>query len=132
MRRGFTISEVLLALGVAALAILALAALSATVWRSSKFAKYTAYASGLAQQPIEKMKGDPAYLTSLLTGPDALRHYSQTASLETGRMTDFRVDLKVEPLTQPKDRYVRVVSRVSWVQEKVAREVVLETTQRQR
>lgn len=131
MKRGFTVSEVLVALGVASLAVLALAALTATVWRSSKFAKYTAYASGLAQQPIERLKGDPSYLTSLMTGPDELRHYTQEVSLEEGYKTFFIVDLKLQPVAQPADRYVRVVSKVSWVQEKVAREVVLETTQKQ-
>jgi len=131
MRRGFTVSEVLLALGVASLAVLALAALTASVWRASKFAKYTAYASGLAQQPIERLKGDPAYLNSLMTGPDELRHYTQEVSLEEGYTTYFIVDVKLQPLAQPKDRYVRVVSKVTWTQEKVAREVVLETTQRQ-
>ena len=131
MRRGFTVSEVLLALGVAAMAVLALAALTASVWRASKFAKYTAYASGLAQQPIERLKGDPAYLNSLMTGPDEVRHYTQEVSLEDGYTTYFIVDLKLQPLAQPKDRYVRVVSKVTWTQEKVAREVVLETTQRQ-
>lgn len=131
MKRGFTVSEVLLALGVASLAVLALAALTASVWRSAKFAKYTAYASGLAQQPIERLKGDPAYLSSLMSGPDSLRHYSQQASLEEGQSTEFRVDLTLQPLPQPTDRYVHVVSKVSWVQQKVAREVVLETTQRQ-
>lgn len=124
-------SEVLLALGVASLAVLALAALTASVWRASKFAKYTAYASGLAQQPIERLKGDPAYLNSLMTGPDELRHYTQEVSLEEGYTTYFIVDVKLQPLAQPKDRYVRVVSKVTWTQEKVAREVVLETTQRQ-
>ena len=131
MKRGFTVSEVLLALGVAAMAVLALAALTASVWRASKFAKYTAYASGLAQQPIERLKGDPAYLNSLMTGPDEVRHYTQEVSLEDGYTTYFIVDVKVQPLAQPKDRYVRVVSKVTWSQEKVAREVVLETTQRQ-
>ena len=131
MKRGFTVSEVLLALGVAAMAVLALAALTASVWRSSKLAKYTAYASGLAQQPIERLKGDPAYLNSLMTGPDEVRHYTQEVSLEDGYTTYFIVDLKLQPLAQPKDRYVRVVSKVTWTQEKVAREVVLETTQRQ-
>ena len=131
MRRGFTVSEVLLALGVASMAVLALAALTASVWRASKFAKYTAYASGLAQQPIERLKGDPAFLSSLMTGPDELRHYTQEVSLEEGYTTYFIVDLKLQPLAQPKDRYVRVVSKVTWSQEKVAREVVLETTQRQ-
>ncbi|MFN8606856.1 MAG: hypothetical protein U0931_04950 [Vulcanimicrobiota bacterium] len=131
MRRGFTVSEVLLALGVACLAVLALAGLSASVWRAAKFSKYSAYASGLAQQPIEKMKGDPDYLKILLTGPDSARHYIQTASLEEGQNTEFRVDLDVRPLAQPQDRYVRVVSKVSWTQQRVQREVVLETTQRQ-
>lgn len=131
MKRGFTVSEVLVALGVASLAVLALAALTATVWRASKFAKYSAYASGLAQQPIERLKGDPAYLSSLLSGPGSLRHYSQQASLEEGYQTEFHVDLNLQPLPQPKDRFVHVVSKVSWVQEKVSREVVLETTQRQ-
>ena len=132
MKRGFTVAEVLVSLGIASVAILSLAVLTASVWRAGKFAKYTAYASGLAQQPIEKMKGDPYYLKNLLTGPDSLHHYSEKVSLEEGRETEFQVSLTVTPLLQPKERYVRVVSKVSWIQERVARELVLETTQQQR
>lgn len=126
-RRAFTLSEMIIALALAAIAILTLASLTVQVWKTVRYAKYTAFASNLARQQLERLKGDPASLTLALTGPDSERDFSGDFEVDEGRAMHFDGRLTLQPLPPPRDRYVTVVARVSWVQEARDRQAVLES-----
>ncbi len=126
-KRGLTVAEVLIALALAAVAILGLASLTAAVWRAAKFSKYTAYASNLARQPIEQMKGDAAYFRTTMDGTAADRQFSKDFVVDEGQSVRFEGELTFTRLPAPQDRYVRVESKVTWVQQKTPRQVFLET-----
>jgi prepilin-type N-terminal cleavage/methylation domain-containing protein len=126
-KRGFSLSELLLAIAIAAIAILALATLTVSVWRAAKFAKYTAYASSLARQPLERLRGDRQYYRTLLTGPPSVRTFKDEFEVEEGIKVTFEGEITLRPLPPPRERYVRIVSRVRWVQQKTPREASLET-----
>lgn len=126
-RRGLTVSEVLIALALAAIAVLGLASLTAAVWRAAKFSKYTAYASNLARQPLEQMKGDAAYFRTTMDGPAEGRQFSKDFEVDEGQAVRFDVELTFTRLPAPQDRYVQVESKVKWVQQKTPRQVFLET-----
>lgn len=126
-KRAYTLTEILIAVAVAAVALLAMASLTVSVWRATKYAKYTAYASSLARQPLERMRGDASYFRSLYTGPPESRRFSEEFEAEEGKRVPFNGEITFSLLPPPRDRYVRIVSRVYWTQEGIAREAVLET-----
>lgn len=126
-RRAYSLAEILVAMAVAAIAILALAALSMSVWKAAKFGKYTAYASNLARQPVERMQGDPSYFRNTMVGPPQDRIFSRDFEVEQGQSVRFQGELTFTALPPPQERYVRVVSRVHWVQQRTPREAVIET-----
>ena len=126
-RRAFTLGEILIAIAVAAVAILVLASLAATVWKAAKYAKYTAYASNLARQQMERLRGDPSYFTSTMNGPATGRAYASDFDVDDGQPVRFQGELIFTLLPAPQDRYVNIVSRVTWTQENKHREAVLET-----
>jgi len=126
-RRAFSIAEVVIAIAVAAIAVLTLAALSASVWKAAKFAKYTAFASNLARQQLERLKGDPSLLVATLNGPPEGRIFGDNFDVEEGHLMRFEGELVMTPLPPPQDRYVRVTARVTWVQQKTPRQAVLES-----
>lgn len=126
-RRGYSLSEILIAIAVAAIAILGLATLTMSVWKSAKFGKFQAYASSLARQPLERMRGDQSYYRTLMDGPAAGRSFATDFEVDDGQPVRFEGELSFTRLAPPQDRYVRIISRVHWVQQKTNREVVLET-----
>lgn len=125
--RGFTLAEIIIAIAVAAIAIMTLATLTASVWKAAKFAKYTAFASNLGRQQLERLKGDPSLLVATLNGPPEGRIFSDTFEVDDGQPMEFQGELLMIPLPPPEDRYVRVTARVSWVQQKTPRQAVLES-----
>jgi prepilin-type N-terminal cleavage/methylation domain-containing protein len=127
IRRGFSLSEIIIAIALAAIAVVGLASLTVAVWKATKFAKYTAFASNLARQPLERMRGDSAFFNVTLRGPASERRFREEFEVDQGRTVPFEGELTFTPLAAPQDRYVRVTSRVFWVQQRVRREVVLET-----
>lgn len=125
--RGFTLAEIIIAIAVAAIAIMTLATLTASVWKAAKFAKYTAFASNLGRQQLERLKGDPSLLVATLNGPPEGRIFSDAFDVDDGQPMEFQGELIMNPLPPPEDRYVRVIARVSWVQQKTPRQAVLES-----
>ena len=126
-KRAFTLSEILIAIAMAAISIMVLASLAVTVWKTAKYAKYTAYASNLARQQMERLRGDQSHFLTTMNGPAAGRTYASDFEVDEGQPVRFQGDLVFTRLPAPQDRYVNVVSRVSWVQDKKSREAVLET-----
>lgn len=125
--RGFSLAEIIIAIAVAAIAIMTLATLTASVWKAAKFAKYTAFASNLGRQQLERLKGDPSLLVATLNGPPEGRIFTSDFEVDDGQPMRFEGELTLTPIPMSEDRYVRVHARVSWVQQKTPRQATLES-----
>lgn len=76
-----------------------MASLAATVWKAAKYAKYTAYASNLAQQQMERLRGDPSYFTSTMNGPATGRAYASDFDVDDGQPVHFQGELDLHTAT---------------------------------
>lgn len=123
--RGFTVAEVLIAMALAAMAVIGVASLIASIYRSVKEGKYQAVGSTLARQEIERLRGDREDLVRLLglPGPETNVH---NLPVET-QTTPFNCTLQAVYMPAMENRYLDVTCLVRWQQQGRVREVSLET-----
>lgn len=122
---GLTLAEILLAIGVASIAIIGVALVLATIWRAASEGKYQAAASNLARSRIEKMRGDEQYFTGVLqaVGPTVIK---DVVKVDDKTETPFETTI-TPTLLAGSTAYFDVVVQVRWDQEHRKREVKLET-----
>lgn len=122
---GFTVAEVLIAMAVAAMAVIGIASLIASIYRSVKEGKYQAVGSTLARQEIERLRGDSADLMRLLdlTGPEMKVHNLPVDN----QNTPFNCTLRAIYMPSMENRYLDLTCNVRWSQQGRTREVSLET-----
>ena len=117
--------EILVAFAVGTIAIVGVALMLATIWRSASEGKYQAAASNLGRMSVEQMRGDPSYFQQVLatTGPTAM---NTTLSVDGVVNTSFHSEIKASPLSGS-TVYYDVIVNVTWAQEHRTRCVTLET-----
>jgi Tfp pilus assembly protein PilV len=124
-RAGLSLSEVILALAILVIAVIAIASFVATVYKSVKEGKYQAVASTIAESELERLRVDQTALRDLI----ARASYGikeQTVPVDATQVT-YRQRVTAEVLPSMGNRYVKLVSRVTWRQSSRDREVVLES-----
>ena len=124
-RRGMTLSEVVLALTILVVAVIAIATFVVTVHRSVKEGKYQSVGSTLAQSELERLRVDSVSLANLIATP-SLGVKDQQVSIDDFEVK-FHEVVTATDLPSMGSRYVSVVSKVEWQQSGRLRQVVLET-----
>ncbi len=124
-RPGFTLGEMILALGISALGLLTLVLLVSTIWRAASEGKYHSAASSHARRTLERLRGEPDYLRGVLDGsvPAA---FNTTLSVDDALYVPLNTTIALEMLSGT-DRYLDVEVTVLWEQEHRARRLSLET-----
>lgn len=124
-RRGLTLSEVILAMAVAAMAVIGIATLIAAVYRANKEGKYQSAASVLARSEIERLRGDQDELQRLVT---LARPETTVRNLPIDdHQVAFNCTLSLRLLPEMQSRYADTQCTVRWEQQGRVREVALET-----
>jgi Tfp pilus assembly protein PilV len=124
-RRGLSLSEVILALAILVVAVISIASFVAAVYRSVKEGKYQAVASNIAKSELEHLRVDQAALSSLILHPAEGVKDQQVPIDDT--VVTYHQTVTAQLLPSMGNRYVRLVSRVTWRQSSRDREVALET-----
>lgn len=124
-RCGLTLGEILLAMAVALMAVVALASLVVTIHRASVEGKQQAAASMLARQELELLRGDQSELKRI----EALGVAELTShSLQVDdRLLQFQCSVSARPEGALSGRYLNTVVFVRWEQNGRQREVRLVT-----
>lgn len=112
-------------MAVAALAVIGLASLIVSVYRSVRDGKYQAVGSTLARQELERLRGDREELARLvdLMGPETTEH----KLLVEDQNTPYNCTLRAIYMPSLEDRYLDVTCDVSWDQGSRIRNLRLET-----
>lgn len=124
-RKGLTLSEVVLALAILVVAVICIASFVATVYKSVKEGKYQAVASTIAQSELERLRVDDGALRRLI-GNASLGVKDQTVPVDDTTVV-YHQRVTAQVLGSMGDRYVKLISRVTWRQSSRDREVVLES-----
>lgn len=125
-RRGLSLAELVMALGLASLSALAMVAWFGGMHKAASEGHSQASATTVAVEALERMQSDPAFLREVTLRPvfevDEPSH-DPAAQRDPRR---FRVEVRQAAL-DPERRYLDVTVLVSWREEKRRREVALET-----
>lgn len=125
-RPGFTLGEVVLALGISALGMLTLVLLVSTIWRAASEGKYYSAASSHARKTLEKLRGDETYLQAVLDGV-APAAFNTTLCVDDALYLPLNTTIVLSPLPGTEDRYLDAEVTVRWEQEHRWRSLALET-----
>lgn len=125
--RGLSLAEVVIAIGVASLAVLTLAVFVSTIYRATHEGKSQAAASTVARRAIERLRADREYFRAILSGTgasDEEQLYWQADQVVPMR---YHVVTTLEAVSGAPAGYYDASVTVSWLEEHRRREVVLET-----
>lgn len=112
-------------MAVAAMAVIGLATLIATIYRSVKDGKYQAVGSTLARHEMERLRGDKEDLIRLLDLPAA---ETRVHTLPVDNQdTPYNCTLRVLYMPSMDNRYLDLNCQVRWEQRGMIRQVNLET-----
>jgi Tfp pilus assembly protein PilV len=121
--RAVSLGEVIVALGVASVALLTLAVFLSTMHRALHEGKSEASASTIAQRVLERMRSDPGYYRAVTAQEQGFTQLFWTPGQEEA--VRYTVLASATPLANA--RYADVTVTVRWVEERRERRVELET-----
>lgn len=123
--RGLTLAEIMIALGVASIALLTLIMFVSMIYRAAREGKSQAAASSLARKSLERLRTDGEYFKEAASeeGLTAIEEF--TVDPGTGAV-NFTVVTHCTPIEDTDERYYDAAVNVSW-EEGRDREVHLQT-----
>ncbi len=110
--RGTTLAELMIALVVLSLGVLAVGQLFPAGTRSSEAARLTSAANYLAQEQLEQLKGEDWHSTALEDGRHPASGFDSVGTSQ--RMGRF---YEVSSMASPLDNLKRVTVTVEWIQQ---------------
>ena len=126
--KGLSLAEVVIAIGVASLAVLTLAVFVSTIYRATHEGKSQAAASTVGRRAIERLRSDRAYFRTVRTATEGSFEEEQLY-WQAGEVVPMRyhVTTRLEPVAGAPTGYYDASVMVWWIEEHRRREVVLET-----
>ena len=125
--RGLTLGEIIVALGIASLAILTLAVYVSTVHRAAAEGKSQAGASTLARRVMERLRSDRAWFLAVQAAPEGFDEDQMVWQPDEVVPVRYRVETRLQPLASAPQGYLDATVTVTWLENHRQRRVVLET-----
>lgn len=125
-RRGLTLAELVMALGLASLSVLSMVAYFGGMHKAAAEGHSQASATTVAVEVLERMGRDADYLAQVSATPTFLVVEPTREANVRRTPRRFRVRVTQTPL-DPERRYVDVLVRVDWADDGREREIALET-----
>lgn len=126
-KRGLSLGEIIVALGVASIALLTLAVFVSTIHRAVHEGKSQAAASTVARKVLERLRSDRDFFYTVRTAPGEYTEDQLYWEADEIVPVRYHVEARLQDLAGAPAGYYDAWVTVSWLEEHRRREVVLET-----
>lgn len=126
-KRGLSLAEIVVAIGVASIALLTLAVFVSTIHRAVREGKSQAAASIVARRVIERLRSDREYFHAVRTAPGEYTEDQLYWEADEIVPMRYHVECRVQDLAGAPAGYYDAWVTVWWLEEHRRRELVLET-----
>lgn len=125
--RGLSLAEIVVAIGVASIAVMSLAVFVSTIYRAVHEGKSRAAAATVARRVIERLRSDREYFQSVRTAPGEYTEDQLFWEADDVLPVRYHVEARVVDLAGAPAGYFDASVTVWWDEERRRREVTLET-----